>query len=88
MSSYYEYDNCLWMKTAGKGGRIKLFCLGGKRRGDKHITDKQGLSGFKSLKAGRDTERINQLLTMPVDPLTRNIQKQIKDVTGLDTEKI
>lgn len=59
---YYEYDDSLWLKRGGKGGRVKCFCIGGKHKGRKWIMTKEEFSQFKRMRPERDFERMEKLL--------------------------
>jgi hypothetical protein len=58
---YYEWDNSIWIRESGKGGRIKCFCLGGKHRGRKWLMSKDEFSEFRRI---RNRERIEELFNI------------------------
>ena len=83
MKKYYEYDESLWIRESGKGGRIVCFCLGGKHKGATWRMSKEDFSRFKRLKLSRtkDYEKIQKYLKIEVSevsPLTIIGDKVIK----------
>ena len=81
MSIYYEYDQTLWIRDNAKGGNVRLFGLGGKRKGERFIVGKEKFSTFNKLSSDKDGKKIGEYLEVKVNKTTTEILKQLKEVT-------